>query len=119
VSPVAPPRVPSPAAPAFRRSAAGIALAAGLLAPALAAAAPTCLDAAGGTVRCEAPGALPVGVAPTPDPADLRSDEIPLPSPPTLFGLICVLGGLFALIGLMPDFDGWSPGETDGRGERD
>jgi hypothetical protein len=120
VSPPESPRVPHPPLPAFRRRGAALALAAGLLAPTLAAAAPTCLDAAGETVRCEAPGALPVGVAPSPAPdaASVQSDEFPLPSAPTLFGLVCVLGGLFALIGLMPDFDGWGS-ETDGRGERD
>lgn len=101
-----------------RRLVAGLALCAGLLAPAVAGAAPTCLDAAGTTVRCEAPNALPVGVSPAADVEDAREDAIPLPSPQILFGLVCVLGGLFALIGLMPDFDGWGPGEHEGRGKR-
>ena len=33
----------------------------------------------------------------------------------TLFGLACILGGLFALIALMPPFDGeWDRQEDDG-----
>jgi hypothetical protein len=93
-----------------------LAICAALFAPAAAVAAPTCLDSTGATVRCESPGALPVGESPPPD---LDRSDIPLPAPETLFGLICVLGGLFALIGLMPDFDGWGPGEHDGRRKSD
>jgi hypothetical protein len=86
-----------------------------------AAAAPTCLDGAGQTVRCGSPEALPVGASPpaAPDLDATREADIPLPSPQTLFGLICVVGGLFALIGLMPDFDGWGSGEHEGPGKRD
>jgi hypothetical protein len=29
------------------------------------------------------------------------------------FGLACFLGGLFALIALMPSFDGWREGDWD------
>jgi len=97
--------------------------ASGLFAGALAlaapaAAAPTCLDSAGATVRCGAPNALPVGVAPPAEQDVAHEDGIPLPAPDTLFGLVCVLGGLFVLIGLMPDFDGWGPGEGEGRGRK-
>jgi hypothetical protein len=106
------------AAPAVRRAAAGLALCGALLWPALASAAPTCLDAAGETVRCEAPDALPVDMSPAAAAAE-REAAIPLPSAQTLFGLVCVLGGLFALIGLMPDFDGWGPGEHEDRRERE
>jgi hypothetical protein len=102
-----------------RRAAVGLALGAGLLLGTAATAAPTCVDSAGQTVRCEAPSALPVGASPEPDADIARDSEIPLPAPQTLFGLVCVLGGLFALIGLMPDFDGWGPGEHDGPCERD
>jgi hypothetical protein len=82
-------------------------------------AAPTSLDPAGQTVRCEAANALPVGASPPDDAQSARNTEIPLPAPATLFGLICVLGGLFVLIGLMPDFDGWGPGEHDGPPNRE
>jgi hypothetical protein len=112
------PRLPA-AAGFARRAVLGLALCGGVLLPAAAAAAPTCLDAAGATVRCEAPNALPVGVSPASDADATRAAEIPLPSPQTLFGVICVIGGLFALIGLMPDFDGWGPGENDGRRKHD
>jgi hypothetical protein len=100
-----------------RKAAVGLALGASLLLGTAAAAAPTCVDSAGQTVRCEAPGALPVGASSDADAA--RDSEFPLPAPETLFGLVCVLGGLFALIGLMPDFDGWGPGEHEGPRERD
>jgi hypothetical protein len=102
-----------------RRAAAGLALGAGLLLGTAAAAAPTCVDSAGQTVRCEAPAALPVGAIPEPDADAAHDSEFPLPAPATLFGLVCVLGGLFALIGLMPDFDGWGPGEHEGPCDRD
>jgi hypothetical protein len=103
----------------MRRAAVGLTLGSGLLLGAPATAAPTCVDSTGQTVRCEAPGALPVGAIPGPDADAARDSEIPLPAPQTLFGLVCVLGGLFALIGLMPDFDGWGPGEHEGPRERD
>jgi hypothetical protein len=106
------------AARATRRLALGAALSGGLLLPATATAGPICLDASGAAARCEAANALPPGVDPTGG-DEARDSQIPLPAPQTLFGLICVLGGLFALIGLMPDFDGWGPGEHEGRRERD
>lgn len=88
-----------------------------LLSAAPALAAPTCLDKAGQTVRCGTATALPVGEAPETD-ADLgrdaQADDDTQYS--NLFGVACVVGGLFLLIGLMPDFDGWGPGE---RGDRD
>ena len=64
--------------------------------------APICVTRAGDTVHCEAKGAMPVG---------WRSlDAGPSSaSPPNLFlvlGLVGVIGGLFALIALMPEFDG-------------
>ena len=107
-----------------RRLAAVWALAAALVSATTAAtaatAAPTCLDPAGETVRCDAPNALPVGVSPAPDPASRQETAtVPLPAPETLFALVCILGGLFVLIGLMPDFDGWGPGEHEGRGKQD
>ena len=71
-----------------------------LATPALAA--PTCQNAGGATVQCATSGAMPVG---------WRSlDAGPSSaSPPNLFlvlGLVGVIGGLFALIALMPEFDG-------------
>ena len=103
---------------AARRLAAAVAVAGALLLPLAAHAAPTCLDDTGATVRCDAPNALPVGASPAPEQVADHDADIPLPSPQTLFGLICVLGGLFALIGLMPDFDGWG-GDHEGRRKPD
>jgi hypothetical protein len=79
-------------------------------APALAA--PTCWNAAGETVRCGTDGALPVGSTLSEAQEagrQARSAELPLAG---WLGLVCAVGGLFALIALMPDFEGW-----DGRQE--
>lgn len=37
--------------------------------------------------------------------------EPPDPTPGQALGLIAFVGGIFALIALMPDFDGWEPGD--------
>ena len=80
-------------------------------------AAPTCQDRDGFTVRCGTPTAMPVGWRrATPDvpiaqwvqPSDVR---------PLLIA-ITLLGGLVAIIALLPDFDGskdsdWVAQETD------
>jgi len=73
-----------------------------------AAGAPTCWNAAAETVRCGTPGALPVGARLTPAQAALRRsrDAAGGPAPP-LIGLMLLLAGLFGLIALLPDFDGW------------
>lgn len=102
-----------------RRLAAALLLGAVLLLPRAAAAGPPCLDGAGQTVRCDAPNAPPLAAPPAAEAEAPSPADIPLPAPETLFGVICLVGGLFALIGLMPDFDGWSSGEQDGRRERD
>jgi hypothetical protein len=92
---------------------ASVAAAALLTAPA-ALAAPTCQNKFGDGMKCGTPGAMPVGwVLPREQmlaweaarPADL--------SPHDLLALVCLLGGFFALIALMPDFDGWGAGERD------
>jgi hypothetical protein len=75
-------------------------------APALAA--PTCQNRGGDTVRCGTPGAMPVGWKPSPE--TLWDREISRPPGPSLrqiLGVFCGLGLLFALIALLPDFDGW------------
>jgi hypothetical protein len=81
-------------------------------------AAPTCQDRAGITTRCGTPGAMPVGWQPSPQ--ELWESELSRPPGPdseslwTAFGLV---GLLFALIALMPRFDGardddWDPGKN-------
>jgi hypothetical protein len=81
-----------------------------LLAAAPGEAAPTCLDRDGVTVRCGAPGAMPVGWEPEGGPA---APDTPDPGPAQLAGLAAVIGGLFALLALMPEFDGWDGRERD------
>ena len=74
-------------------------------------AAPTCQDINGDTLKCGAPGAMPVGwVAPS------RRLDRPASEPPTprmTFSLVILVGALFALLALMPEFDGWKPGDWD------
>ena len=81
--------------------------------PALAA--PTCQDKDGLTIRCGTEGAMPVGWA---LPYEERKIRPPVPSPSELLLLIATLGLLFALIALLPDFDGrrnadWDAQEGD------
>jgi hypothetical protein len=78
-----------------------------LLAAPASIAAPTCQDRNGDTVRCGTERAMPVGwTAPAPQQA---------PSAPVdMFALGVFLFGFFALIALMPNFDGrWDPQERD------
>ena len=88
-----------------------LALAAAILLPAapVARAAPTCLDSGGQVIRCGTPGAMPVGWR---APARQTSAR---PSLELLISLGLVIGGLFALIALMPRFDGdrWDAQEGD------
>ncbi len=82
-----------------------------LLAGANAQAAPTCLDKSGGTIRCNTQGAMPVGWQPSPQTMAERSLP-PNPGvngPPGVNGLLKIalgLAAIFALIALLPDFDG-------------
>jgi hypothetical protein len=77
-------------------------------------AAPTCQDRSGDTIRCGTEGAMPVGWT---LPAEQRARVLaarPVEPPPNLFGLGLFLFGFFALLALMPDFDGkWDRQELD------
>jgi hypothetical protein len=92
----------------------GLALALSLLAPA-ALAAPSCFDRQGDMARCGTSGAMPVGWTPAPE--QVRAHEAAMDSELGVgrtIGLICVIGGLFALFALLPDFDdGWDRQEDD------
>jgi hypothetical protein len=82
-----------------------------LATPALAA--PTCLTPKGDTIRCGAPGAMPVLWKPSPQVMWEREMEIKPPGPSTR-EVLAVFGGLalfLALIALLPDFDGWQDGD--------
>ena len=87
-----------------------LALAIALSAAAPALAAPTCQDRKGDTIRCGVPGAMPVGWSLPDDQRPLVPLSSPMPLT-TLLGLMCGIGGLFVLIALMPQFDGWREGD--------
>ena len=92
-----------------------------LAAPVSAVAGPTCLDHQGEMIRCGTPGAMPVGWTPPPDQERARlaarHDDIGLGR---LVGLACLVGGLLALLALMPDFQGrWDAESWDGEEGRD
>jgi len=75
-------------------------------------AAPTCDNRIGQTVKCGTPTAMPVGWAPSP--ADIIDrPETPGLNPAESVALIYILGAFFALLALMPDFDGWQDGDWD------
>jgi hypothetical protein len=87
-------------------------MAALLLAAPVVSAAPTCDTRSGQTVKCGTPSAMPVGWAPS------RADMIGRPAEPGLspaetVALIYILGAFFALLALMPEFDGWQDGDWD------
>lgn len=76
---------------------------------------PSCVDRNGEMIRCATPGAMPVGWDLPPgqrrDRLAARADD---PGAAKLIGLICFLGGVFALIALLPDFEGrWDSQATD------
>ena len=73
-------------------------------------AAPTCQDRDGLTIRCGTPGAMPVGWS---LPFEERKFRPPAPSVGQLLKLFATLGLLFALIALLPQFDGSRGGDWD------
>ncbi len=77
-------------------------------------AAPTCQDRTGDAVRCGTPGAMPVGwVLPAAQRWEREFHAPAEPTPTEQWSLIAIVGGLFALIALMPKFDGWGAGDWD------
>jgi hypothetical protein len=77
-------------------------------------AAPTCQDRNGDTIKCGAPGAMPVGWKPSPQQLwDRQIARPPGPGLGELLGVFCGLALLFALIALMPDFDGWQDDQDE------
>ena len=73
-------------------------------------AAPTCQDRDGLTIRCGTPGAMPVGWS---LPYEDRKLRPPIPSVGELLKLFATLGLLFAMIALLPQFDGTRSGDWD------
>jgi hypothetical protein len=102
----------------MRQGTIGVAVAALLLSAQLltatpALAAPTCDNRSGETVRCRTAGAMPVGWAPSPADTFDRPAAAPDLSPAEGAALIYILGAFFALIALMPEFDGRRDGDWD------
>ncbi|HWX89579.1 MAG TPA: hypothetical protein VNY75_04690 [Rhizomicrobium sp.] len=69
-------------------------------------AAPTCQDRNGDTIKCGAPGAMPVGWTPSPQQLWDRSRP-PSPSKGELLSAFGMVGLILALIALLPEFHGW------------
>jgi len=80
-------------------------------------AAPTCQERSGEAIRCGVPGAMPVGWTLPSDQRVITSDPDSM-APAQWFGLFALVGGLFAMIALMPDFDGFGDVEADGEESR-
>ena len=90
-----------------------------LLLAAPAEAAPICLNRAGDAVHCDSQGAMPLGWTLPPEEASRRRQSHP---PPPVSEILKALGGLvlfFALIALMPEFDGARDQDWDSQEKRD
>lgn len=78
-----------------------------LFAASPASAAPTCQDRNGGTIKCGVQGAMPVGWTPPPERLwDRQLSQPPGPGADTVLTALGILGLIFALIALLPEFDG-------------
>jgi hypothetical protein len=99
----------------MRSTLSALIVAAALLAAPAVTAAPTCQDRNGDTIRCETAGAMPVGwTLPAGQRLERRLSEPQGPNLNTFLGLGCFLIAFFALIALLPDFDGhWDREEND------
>ena len=77
-------------------------------------AAPTCQDQTGGAIKCGVPGAMPVGWTASPGQRfERQMHEGPDLSDGEQWALISLLVSLFALIALMPQFDGRNGADWD------
>ncbi len=87
----------------------------------VASAGPICEDRAGESVRCEDARAMPLGWAlPLDERLKRERPGPPDPTPMQLGGVFILIILVFTLIALMPDFDGWDPGQDgDGGGDHD
>lgn len=95
------------------RTLSALAAAAFLTASSAHASPPACNTVTGENARCGEAGAMPFGWTP-PDAILERQRELTLPAWPQLLSLAGLLGSFFALIALMPKFDGnWEAEEGD------
>ena len=94
-------------------------LALGLLFSTPALPAPICFTRAGDTVHCGAKDAMPVGWRLPPDEAARRELSQPHPSSRDILKAIAILVLFFALIALMPEFDGARDQDWDAQEKRD
>ena len=69
-------------------------------------AAPTCQDRNGDTIRCGAPSAMPVNWRLPPEEAQARKLAYPRPPAAEIWKVAGLLALFFALIALLPRFDG-------------
>ena len=83
--------------------------------PALAA--PTCQTRNGDTIKCGAPGAMPVGW--TVPEGERQLSQVPDPASVEPWTALAMLVLLFSLIALMPKFDGSRDGDWDVRSDED
>ena len=104
----------------MRRLILAVTVAATLLSGPAALAAPTCQDKNGDTIKCGTPGAMPVGWTLSRQERLERQRSTPIgPGTNQLLELICVLGVFFALMALLPEFDGWGAGDWEQKGRDD
>ena len=82
-------------------------------------AAPICFTRAGDAVHCDAKGAMPIGWRLPPDEAARREMNQPHPSSRDILETIAILVLFFALIALMPEFDGARDQDWDAQEKRD
>ena len=96
----------------MRPSFLAFAVAAILLTSPVVLAAPTCQTENGAATRCGTPGAMPVGWSLS---AQQRLERhLPGPNYPSgneLLKLVCIMGVFFALMALLPEFDGAHAGD--------
>ena len=82
-------------------------------------AAPICFTRAGDTVHCDAKDAMPIGWRLPPDEAARREMNQPHPSSRDILETFGILVLFFAMIALMPEFDGARDQDWDAQEKRD
>ena len=83
-------------------------------------AAPTCQDRNGDTIKCATPGAMPVGwTLPLAERLEKERSRPPKYPSANVLELLWVIGMFFALLALLPEFEGdWDKQEGDDKRRR-